>query len=298
MHIPDSMLQGTICPVTATLAIAGVAAVSYAATKVKVKPTAMSFAAVTALVFTVQMLNFPVQFGTSGHVIGATAAVALLGSAFGILSMALVIAAQCLVFADGGINVLGANILNMALLAALPAVVVREFILKENASAMFRQGAYFAAAWVAVMLAAAGCSLELALSGTVAFGLVFPAMLKIHAIIGLGEAALTALAALAFADNLIRTESRKSYLLPLGIVTFVGLLLSPFASSSPDGLEFVAATLGFLHESAPAFAAPFAGYTIPLVQSEVFAAFFAGLAGVAMLIPVSFGVAKILHSVK
>ena len=117
MHIPDMMLQGAICPATAAIASIGLAGTAYAAYKTSIKPAASLFAGVTALIFAAQMVNFPILTGTSGHLLGATLAVALLGSAFGIMAMSLVVIVQCLIFADGGISVLGANLLNMALLA-------------------------------------------------------------------------------------------------------------------------------------------------------------------------------------
>ena len=110
MHIPNSMLQGAVCPVTALVGVLGVAVAALKAFWSEHKPSAARFGAITALIFAGQMMNFPIQDGTSGHLLGGVLAAALLGTPFGILSIALVVTIQCLVFSDGGFAVLGANI--------------------------------------------------------------------------------------------------------------------------------------------------------------------------------------------
>ena len=267
MHIPDMMIQGAICPTVAALASVGLAGAAYAAHKTKVKPAASLFAGITALIFAAQMANFPIQLGTSGHLLGATLAVALLGSAFGIMAMSLVVIAQCLVYADGGISVLGANLLNMALLASLPAIIVREFY----ASASFKTIAYFAAAFVSTLLAAAACAVQLAAAGVAPLQSVLPAMLSIHAWIGLAEASLTVVALAVLSYAVTKVAPRRAWIVPLGFAAVIATFISPFAATSPDGLEFVAGALGCtcahghcaVHTVAPLFAAPLANYLIP-----------------------------------
>lgn len=117
MHIPDSMLQGNVCSATAAVSVLGLVAAAYYGLKGQ-RPSASRFAAVTALIFAGQMMNFPVQYGTSGHLLGGVLAAHLLGTPFGVLSVALVVVIQSLVFADGGVTVLGANVLNMAIIGA------------------------------------------------------------------------------------------------------------------------------------------------------------------------------------
>ncbi len=112
MHIPSSMIEGAICPVTAGVSIVAISAAAYFAYKSKNKPSVKYFAAITGLIFILQMLNYPIGGGISGHVLGAVLAVALLGMPFGILSMSLIIAIQAFFFGDGGISIMGANILN------------------------------------------------------------------------------------------------------------------------------------------------------------------------------------------
>ena len=240
MHIPEMMLQGAICPTTAAVATIGLAGTAYAAYKTKIKPAASYFAGVTALIFAAQMANFPIQLGTSGHLLGATLAVALLGSAFGVFAMSLVIIAQCLMFADGGISVLGANLLNMALLASLPAVLVRECF----ASVSFQKTAYFAAAFASVIIAAAACAVELAIVGLAPLQSVLAAMLSVHALIGLAEAGLTVALLVVLAQTIARVAPHRTWMVPLGFAAVIALVISPFAATTPDGLEWVAGAFG------------------------------------------------------
>jgi cobalt/nickel transport system permease protein len=294
------MLQGAVCPVTAAVTALGLSATAYAAWKAEKKPSALSFAAVSALVFAGQMLNFPVQFGTSGHILGATLAVALLGSSFGVLSMSLAVLMQCLVFADGGVSVLGANLLNMALLAALPAIVVREFLLKDgaaknNAAVTVKASFYGTAALVSVLLAAAACSVELSAAGAVAFDKVLPSMLFVHLLIGLCEGVITFVLYPLLAAQMQTADNKRGWLVPLGTAVIAAFVLSPFASQSPDGLEYIASVFGFLHTSAPLFSVPFADYSVPGVPAENLSTALAGLFGVVLMFVSGYGLRRLFQ---
>ncbi len=72
-----------------------------------------------AFIFAAQMFNFQVVGGTSGHLLGGVFAAVLLGPWAGTLVMACVIAVQGLVFQDGGLLVMGANIFNMGIVGTL-----------------------------------------------------------------------------------------------------------------------------------------------------------------------------------
>ena len=298
MHIPDMMLQGAVCPVTAAVASLGLAGAAYAAYNSKVKPAASFFAGVTALIFAVQMANFPIHPGTSGHILGAALAVALLGSAFGIMAMALVVIAQCFVFADGGVSVLGANLLNMALLASLPAILVRECF----TSASFQKTAYFGAAFVSTLIAAAACAVQLAAAGVAPLQSVLPAMLSVHVLIGLAEAGLTVAALIVSAYVAAKVAPQRAWIVPFGLAAVVAVVISPFASGLPDGLESVAGALCctcahghcVMHMSASLFAAPLAGYAVSAVSSEIFSTAFAGFIGVTLLFAVAYGTGRVL----
>ena len=295
MHIPNSMLQGSLCPVTAAVSAIGVAFASFRAIRSKSRPTAARFAAITAFIFAGQMINFPIQDGTSGHLLGGVLAAALLGTPFGILSMSLVVTIQCLVFSDGGFSVLGANILNMALLGAGLGGILRTYFLKDLSIRSLRYAAgLFFIAWVSVMTAALACSVELALSGTIAFFKVVAAMLGTHSLIGIGEGVITVAACFAFAQEPIGVSKKWSVAAPLIASVMIAAMLSPFASGFPDGLEWVAEKYQFLHDSAPSFVSPLPDYSVSLVNNEMISTGLAGLAGVLLTLFIAWGIAKIL----
>jgi cobalt/nickel transport system permease protein len=195
LHIPDGFLSPGVAAAAALLAVAAVARALRVADADLDEAKVPLLGVVAAFVFAAQMLNFPVAGGTSGHFLGATLAAVLLGPWLACLVMAVVLAVQALAFADGGITALGANVLNMGVLGALLAgfLVAGAMRLLPHTRAAFL-GAVGAVAWLAVMLGAAATSIELAASDTVPLGTVLPAMLGVHALIGVGEAVITAAA--------------------------------------------------------------------------------------------------------
>ena len=145
-----------------------------------------------AFIFAAQMLNFPVAGGTSGHLIGAALAVILLGPWAAVIIMAAVLVAQSLIFQDGGLLALGANIFNMGIVAGFTAYFVYRLVGGFRAVAIkAKLAAGFAAAWASVFAASIAVSMELALSGTAPFGFVLPAMAGVHTVIGIGEGLIT-----------------------------------------------------------------------------------------------------------
>lgn len=296
MHIPNGMLHGEVCPVSAVVAAGWVGFAAWRAFLSKDKPFAGRFAAVTALIFAAQMMNFPINGGTSGHLVGGVLATALLGIPFGILSMALVVTIQCLVFADGGFSVLGANIFNMALMGAglggfIYSIFSRRFSLKTP-QAVFGLGL---AAWFSVMLSALFCAIELSISGTIPFFRVVGAMLSTHSFIGIGEGIITVAACFAFASETGRVTRKRTVTAPLLASGIIAVVLSPWACGFPDGLEWVALKFKFLHESAPTFVTPLADYSVGAFNNEMFAGSFAGLAGVIITFIAAWITAKLLN---
>jgi cobalt/nickel transport system permease protein len=151
-----------------------------------------------AFIFAAQMVNFQVAGGTSGHLLGGVLAAILLGPWAGTLVMACVIAVQGLLFSDGGLIVMGANIFNMGIVGTLGGFAIyRALCAVLGGEDRARIPASAIAAWLAVVLAALAMSLELIVSGTSPAEVVLPAMLGVHVFIGVGEALITA-AALAF----------------------------------------------------------------------------------------------------
>jgi cobalt/nickel transport system permease protein len=148
-----------------------------------------------AFIFAAQMMNFPVAGGTSGHMLGGALAAICLGPWAAILVMTAVVGLQALIFQDGGLVVLGANVFNMGVLTAFTGSAVYA-ALRPLATRMpvMRAVAAFAAAWLSVEVAALATSLQLIASDTSPADLVLPAMLGVHALIGIGEGLITAAA--------------------------------------------------------------------------------------------------------
>jgi cobalt/nickel transport system permease protein len=151
-----------------------------------------------AFVFAAQMVNFPVAPGTSGHLLGGVLAAVLVGPWVGTLVMACVVAVQALVFADGGLIVMGANIFNMGIVGTLGGYAIYRAVVHvlRGGEERARLPAAGIAAWFAVMVGAVAISLQLAISGQTVIEVIFP-MVAVHALIGIGEALIT-VAALRF----------------------------------------------------------------------------------------------------
>lgn len=291
MHVPDSMLNGAVCPVTAGLALVGLAAAAVAAAKSEHKPTVARFAAVAALIFGGQMLNVAVDSGTSGHLLGAVLAAVLLGTPFAVLAMSLVLAVQALVFGDGGMLALGANVLNMALVGVGTGGLLRALISRHSAMAASRRTLLLVGGgWLSVMLAALAVSLELTVSGAGSLANVAGAMLSTHAWIGLGEGLLTAALYFVLAPGSAMNPGAVGAGRPLALASGA-LLLSPWASRLPDGLERVAGQLGLLSGAAGGFA-PLADYSLPSIGHPQASVILAGFCGGLLV----FGCAWLLGS--
>ncbi len=121
MHIPNGFLSDPVCAVSTAASLAALGVGFARARQTDDSRSAALMAATGAGIFAAQMVNFPIQAGTSGHVIGAALAAILLGPWRGMLTMAVVLAVQCFAFGDGGASTLGANILNMAVAGTLSA---------------------------------------------------------------------------------------------------------------------------------------------------------------------------------
>lgn len=145
----------------------------------------------SAFIFAAQMLNFPVIGGTSGHLLGGVLAAVLLGPYAAVIALTCVLIVQCLIFQDGGLSALGANILNMALAGTIPGYLIYKAIKKILGEKRGMMAGVAIAAWFSVVIASGLCALELAISKTSPLKIVLPAMGGIHALIGIGEAIIT-----------------------------------------------------------------------------------------------------------
>jgi cobalt/nickel transport system permease protein len=201
LHAPDGFFS---VPVAAALWAVAIVVIAISVRRVgdTFDERAVPLMGVTAaFIFAAQMINFPVFGGTSGHLLGAVLAAVLLGPWAATLVMASVIAVQGLVFQDGGLLAMGANIVNMGLVGTIGGYAIYRTLTRLlGGEERARMPAAAVAAWSAVMLGAAVTSIELVVSGTTTLAVVLPAMLGTHALIGVGEALIT-VSALALIHN-------------------------------------------------------------------------------------------------
>jgi cobalt/nickel transport system permease protein len=195
MHIPDGFLSITICTL---MYLASIGFLAWAWKKVKnIYSTSVAplLAISSAFVFAAQMINFPIMYGTSGHLVGGTFLAVMLGPYAAILSMTLVLMMQALFFADGGLTTFGANVFNMAIIGALSYFMVKALAQQSKSSSRFFLSV-FAASWLSILGGALACGLEIGFSPLFSDAggvmVTVPAMLFWHVVIGLGEAAITA----------------------------------------------------------------------------------------------------------
>ncbi len=193
MHIPDGFISTPVV-VAGIVVAAGSIAYAVKATNKKMGEKQIPLMGVlAAFIFAAQMLNFPVIGGTSGHLIGAALAAILLGPWAGVLIMTCVLIVQSLIFQDGGLLALGANVVNMGVIACFVGYYVYRGVAslfsKRKLGIMVGSGT---AAWLTVVIASVACAVELAISGTVPLGVALPAMAGVHALIGIGEGLITA----------------------------------------------------------------------------------------------------------
>jgi cobalt/nickel transport system permease protein len=192
MHIPDGFLSTGTWVSTWVLSAGGLGlCISRTSRTLKDKVVPL-MGVMSAFVFAAQMLNFPVAGGTSGHFLGGVLSAVLLGPCAGAIVIAVVLMVQCLIFQDGGLTALGANIFNMSFVGTIGGY----FVYRALNSMIGRKGIIISvavAAWVSVILASSACALQLAVSGTIPLRVVFPAMAGVHALIGIGEAIITCL---------------------------------------------------------------------------------------------------------
>jgi cobalt/nickel transport system permease protein len=192
VHIPDGFVSGGINLGAGATALALVNVALWRARRTLEDRVVPLLATTAAFLFAAQMINVPVAGGASGHLLGAVLAAVLLGPWNALLIMALVLTLQCLLFADGGLTALGTNICNLGLIGGVLGYgifrALRAVLTDSRSGFLIAAGV---AAWFSVVLAATACALELAISGTAPLSLVLPAMVSVHAVIGIGEALIT-----------------------------------------------------------------------------------------------------------
>lgn len=300
MHIPEGMLS---TPVTAIAGLVSLTTLGYAVTWVRHyldDRKVVLMAVLGSLIFALQMLNFPIQAGTSGHFAGGALAGILLGPWPAVLVLTAVLLVQAVLFADGGILALGANILNMGIIAPLIGYAVYHAVLRLSRSRGGHMVGAGVGAWLATLLAALAVAGELGLSGTANPRLAAIAMGGVHALIGVGEGLITA--ALVAYLHAVRPEILSAAVAPAGTrpirgvaialicLAILAAALSFLASSAPDGLEWVYFEQGIGNAQAVAMAprwpgaiGPLAGYQVAGLDNEALGSFIAGLVGLIIV---------------
>lgn len=322
MHVPDGFINAPTSAVTGVVA-AGALAVSLRGARRELdERTAPLAGLVAAFIFAVQMLNFPVAAGTSGHLLGGALAAILVGPYTGVLCVSVVLLMQGVLFADGGLTALGVNITDMAIVTTVVSYAVFRGLLavlpRKRRSVTV---ASFVAALVSVPAAAVAFTFMYAIGGTtdVSIGKVATAMIGVHVLIGIGEAVITALtvsAVIAVRPDLVhgarglqqrlrlrvngdlvdapaptapvtaRTSRRTLWI--TGLVTSLVLagFVSFYASANPDGLEKVAHDKGIDKKAEKHAAAdsPLADYGVKDVSDARLSGGLAGVIGVGVTV--------------
>jgi len=322
VHVPDGFIDAPLSAATGVVAAAAVAVSLRGARRELDERTAPLAGLVAAFIFAVQMLNFPVAAGTSGHLLGGALAAILVGPYTGVLCVSVVLLMQGILFADGGLTALGVNITDMAVVTTVVAYAVFRGLVKvlpRRRSSI--TAASFVAAVLSVPAAALAFTLIYAVGGTtdVSLGKVATAMIGVHVLIGIGEAAITALtvgAVIAVRPDLVYGARGLQQKLKLrvdgelvdvpaaepvpvaarshrkvwitGLVTSLVLagVVSFYASANPDGLEKVAADKGIdakAEEHANADS-PLADYGVKDVENARLSGGLAGVIGVGVTV--------------
>ncbi|MFD9376088.1 energy-coupling factor ABC transporter permease [Streptomyces sp. NPDC059999] len=329
MHVPDGFIDAPVS-IAAGVAAAGAVAVSLRGARRELdERTAPLAGLVAAFIFAVQMLNFPVAAGTSGHLLGGALAAILVGPYTGVLCVSVVLLMQGILFADGGLTALGVNITVMGVVTVVIAYAIFRGLVKvlPTGRASITTAA-FAGALLSVPGAAAAFAAIYAVGGTtdIPVAKVFTAMVGVHVLIGIGEAVITAAtvgAVLAVRPDLVHGARALATPLKLridgelvdaptaapvpvaaarstkpvwitGLVTALVLagVVSSYASASPDGLEKVAADKGIdahVEEHASANS-PVADYSVKGVGDARLSGGLAGIIGVGVTVVVGTGI--------
>lgn len=300
MHMPDHTLAPEVA-MGATLATLAAGAWAWrcrrGGTPSSNAASPAMMGVVAALVFAGQMANFVIPgLGISGHFLGAATAALLLGPWRGAVVIGLVLAVQCLVFGDGGLTAMGANLWNMAIIGVGSAWGVRRLMIGHEATLAGRLAIAAVAGAASVITAAISCACELALSGTSAA--VSP-LIQYHLMIGAAEGLLTVVAVGMFEATRSQVSSRPRLWIGGSVALLIAVGLVPFASGLPDGLEAALQTAG-IAEGVGYYSAPLADYALPgsLSMNGSAAAAVVGLSGTLGMFAVALLAARCLAALR
>jgi cobalt/nickel transport system permease protein len=258
MHVPDGFMNVTMSAATGVISFGTLWAYIRSAKDLVADKFIALTGMMSALIFVLQMINFPIAAGTSGHLLGGALAVIVLGPRLGLICLSVVVIIQSLLFADGGLSALGVNVLNMAIVTSATSWFIVKYWIKfigKNKTSIVSVSVL--AGILSVVFSSIAFTIQYAIGGTISIpvGTVLLAMVTTHFIIGFGEGVITALIItllIRVRPDLIYAYERSDEITTK--VSFYGLfiililllsLVTPFASSSPDGLESVAEEFGF-----------------------------------------------------
>ena len=297
LHIPDGFLSTPVAIVGWVLAIL-IIGFALRQTRDQLGERQIPLLGImAAFIFAAQAINFPVAGGTSGHLLGGALAAIVLGPWAAVLVMTAVIGLQGLLFQDGGLLAMGWNIMNMGVLTAFTGYLVYNLIKRvagQSSTGLIIAG--IVGAWLSVEVGAIATALQLAVSGTSPLNISLPAMVGVHALIGIGEALITVGALTLIAStraDLLEQGRKAGGALSAAWVTgglLIALIVAVFsfaASGSPDGLERVADNHGFLSRALDPFYTILPDYTIPFVANETLSGILAVVLGTLLV----FGIA-------
>lgn len=299
MHIPDGFLSVWVSIILWLVSIAAIAVALRRANRELGERQVPLMGVLAAAIFAGQMLNFSVTGGTSGHLVGAAIATILLGPWAALLVMTAVVGVQALIFQDGGLLALGANIFNMGVIGVAVAYFTHRTV--QRLAGGKRWGVFaggFAAGWLSIFIASLAAALQLALSGTSPANIAVPAMGAIHALIGIGEGLIT-LGALVFIYATRRdlvlmgstaTGGGRAVWIGGLLIALALTVLAPLASAHPDGLEWVAEQRGFLDMAQGSVYDIIPDYVFPGIANEAIATILAGIVGVVLVFGVTLAV--------
>jgi cobalt/nickel transport system permease protein len=312
MHAPDGFLTAGTAVATGAISTGAIGLALRQTGKVLQDRQIPLAGIAAAFVFAAQMFNFPVAYGTTGHLLGGALAAILLGPAMGAVVVTVVVVVQALAFADGGLTALGYNVLNMAVVTAFGGYAVFALlrkVLPANGGGVIAASALAAGASVVLSAAAFAVEWLFGASAPIAFDRVFGAMVGVHLLIGVGEAVITGLAVGAVlaarpdlvhgAQHLTRAQvadrpavrGRTFVIGALLVTATFAAVVSQFAAPDPDGLERVAVDTGFIDsaEDHALGSSLFADYATSGVRDETLSLAIAGIVGATLTLLVGGG---------
>ena len=294
MHVPDGFMNVTMSAATGVISFGTLWAYIRSAKDLIADKFIALTGMMSALIFVLQMINFPIAAGTSGHLLGGALAVIVLGPRLGLICLSVVVIIQSLLFADGGLSALGVNVLNMAIVTSATSWFIVKYWIKfigKNKTSIVSVSVL--AGILSVVFSSIAFTIQYAIGGTISIpvGTVLLAMVTTHFIIGFGEGVITALIItllIRVRPDLIyayeRSDENTTKVSFYGLFIILILLLSlvtPFASSSPDGLESVAEEFGFTQTDGIVLLLD--DYGISAVNNDFISTVLSALLGVAVL---------------